>query len=195
MYRRAAGRQSRRRSCQTRRDVGAFTAKYSDTQRTAIVTAIVEEGMTAPAAVEAAALGDLTPDLGPFEMPVGTARHIAAAARRRRGVISPTRRREEPVEDWFEDMVRRLVRIFEEEVRRTAAQAQRGELDRDALRQLAKAGKEMGGLVKALPRADERIASGVDNATATVSGLISNPATLALLEDHRATCGPLSDGA
>lgn len=63
--------------------MGRFAAKYTDEQRAAIVTACVDDGMSAPKAVRAAAAGSLS-GLPPFEMPVGSARFYAGQERRKR---------------------------------------------------------------------------------------------------------------
>ena len=63
--------------------MGRYSPHYTDDQRTAVVRAVVEKGMTATQAVEAAAAGELGID--PFEMPAVTARGLVSEHRLEHG--------------------------------------------------------------------------------------------------------------
>jgi hypothetical protein len=113
-------------------------------------------------------------------MPVGTARHLAASERRRRGILPASRRRDEPVDELFEETARLLVRVYVEEVRRTVKHVERGELDRENFRQLRKLGKEVAGLVKALSSPDPTTSDLVAEAQGMIDGASLGPIERAL---------------
>jgi hypothetical protein len=63
--------------------MGRYSPQYTDAQRAAVVRAVVEQGMTAAQAVEAAAAGAL--GIEPFKMPAATARGLASEHRMEHG--------------------------------------------------------------------------------------------------------------
>jgi len=62
--------------------MGQFQNKWTDVQREAVISAVLEEGMTVREAVTAGASGQL--GLAPFTMPKGTGYHVVAQAKRER---------------------------------------------------------------------------------------------------------------
>jgi hypothetical protein len=67
--------------------MGRCSPQYTDAQRAAVVRAVVEQGMTATQAVEAAAAGAL--GVEPFEMPAATARGLVSEHRMEHGQDPP----------------------------------------------------------------------------------------------------------
>jgi hypothetical protein len=63
--------------------MGRCSPQYTDAQRAAVARAVVEQGMTAAQAVEAAAAGAL--GIEPFEMPAATARGLVSEHRMENG--------------------------------------------------------------------------------------------------------------
>jgi hypothetical protein len=63
--------------------MGRYSPQYTDAQRAAVVRAVVEGGLTATQAVEAAAAGAL--GIEPFEMPAATARGLVSEHRMEHG--------------------------------------------------------------------------------------------------------------
>jgi hypothetical protein len=86
---------------------------YSDEQRDAIASAIVNEGRTARATVAAAAAGELC--VPPFQCPESTARDIACQARRERGLS------EVPTLERVATLVDRALTLAENELERVAS--------------------------------------------------------------------------
>jgi hypothetical protein len=63
--------------------MGRYSPQYTEVQRSAVVRAVVDEGMTATQAVDAAAAGAL--GIEPFEMPAATSRGLVSEHRMENG--------------------------------------------------------------------------------------------------------------
>jgi hypothetical protein len=99
---------------------GAFSSKYSDEQRAAVVAAFVDGGSTAPEIVDLASAGSLEHDgeqLAAFEMPASTVRSLARDARRRRSGAMRSDLANAAPADALEDLRRRLVSAIDHELR------------------------------------------------------------------------------
>jgi hypothetical protein len=85
-----------------------WATKYTDAQRAGVVDAVLERGMSSPAATRAAAAGEL-PGLEPFTMPVPTARDLVRKERERRADIEAKRAAREDPRAAVQAMVAQLL--------------------------------------------------------------------------------------
>lgn len=96
----------------------AYIAQYTQRQKRALLTLVLEDGYTARAAADAAAVGVCTPDirLPAFKIPVGTIADLAWRERRRR----ESQARAQLIEDDPAEAMRRMTReigaIIESEI-------------------------------------------------------------------------------
>jgi hypothetical protein len=168
---------------------GVFHPKYSDPQRTAIVTAFVDHGMTAPAVADLARAGELMHDgepLPPFELPISTVRSLARDARRRRSGAMRSELANAAPGDALEDLRRRLVSAIDHELRQIERRQKAGEVVKgEELRQLGRARRELAarsGPIDSRPPVPGARVNGERDGGLTRGG-IAGP----LLADHRAT--------
>jgi hypothetical protein len=169
---------------------GAFSSKYSDEQRAAVVAAFVDGGSTAPEIVDLASAGSLEHDgeqLAAFEMPASTVRSLARDARRRRSGAMRSDLANAAPADALEDLRRRLVSAIDHELRQVERRQSAGKAVKGAgeeLRQLARAYRELAarsGPTGSRPPAPGAKVNGERDGGQTRGGLAG-----ALLADHRA---------
>ena len=167
---------------------GAFSSKYSDEQRAAVVAAFVDGGMTAPAVVDLASAGQLEHDgeqLGRFEMPASTVRSLARDARRRRSGEMRSELANAAPADALENLRQRLVSATDHEMRQIERRQRAGKVVKgEELRQLARAYRELAsrtGPADSRPPAPGAKTNGARDGGTTRGG-IAGP----LLADHRA---------
>jgi len=130
-----------------------FEAKYTDTQRDAVIRAMLDEGWSAPDTVRAAAAGDIPGVPEPFEIPLGTVYWLAREERQRREEAERQARfAREPLPVLLEQLTQNLLQLLLTESRRCLAQAERGDLDLPRVTRLIPALRTMRRLVAALPK-------------------------------------------
>lgn len=111
--------------------MGRFDPKYTDEQREAIASAMIDRGMSAPEAVKAASEG--LDGLEPFTVPESTARDIAGAARQQRPPV--------PIEDYgarLRGIQERGMVLLERELTRVEKSSEQGKLTNPDWTQLTK---------------------------------------------------------
>ena len=101
-----------------------FATKYTREQREAIIAAYVDQGMTAPQVVEAAASGELTGE--PFEVPKDTVYHFGTEASQERQEERFVRLVETEPEEAAQELLREQLLLLRAEHKRVQAEARKG---------------------------------------------------------------------
>jgi hypothetical protein len=91
--------------------MGRNAVRYSDDQREAIVTAVLDQGLSAREATVKAAAGELDPPA--FDMPLSTAQAIVTDATRRRRVADNRDRLHKLVDDGLTAVEARMDKLLE----------------------------------------------------------------------------------
>ena len=122
--------------------MGRFAPKYAEEERAAIVAAVLDQGLSAPAAVKLAAAGTLEGVGHAFEMPAGTARELVRREREDRDYA--VRATPEGAASIAEAIPGRIVRLLDAELARIEKEATDGDkLDTAQLRNIARVHREL----------------------------------------------------
>jgi hypothetical protein len=123
-----------------------FASTHPAELRAAIVRAILERDMPATRARELAAAGNLEPGLAAATVPIGTVRDWARDERRRRGASAAAAQGPAAM---LQGYAGRLAQLLERETARLERQ-RRGPLDTRRVADLARAGRELAALSRAI---------------------------------------------
>ena len=149
-----------------------FEAKYTDTQRDAVIRAMVDEGWSGPETVRAAASGDIPGVAEPFEIPLGTVYWLARHERQRREAEArKLRYASQPLEVQLEQIVLRLLNVLLLETQRLLSQAERGETDFEHLRWLIRCDRDLRKTVSVVT--DYKGLSELDHLTGKLASVLS----------------------
>lgn len=169
---------------------GHFSEKYTDAQRDAIASAVLDRGAKYKRAVELAAAGELTtPDgdrLDPFTFKLTYVGTVVDREKRRRVGVKTTVAALEP-RDAVEVLRRNLVDVMDDEMRHLK-KAKSGTRDPEKLRQFARALRELQAIPG--PKEGARPAPGAKDNGKREGGETRGGMSGELLKANRASRGP-----